>query len=251
MSLALAFNGTESVLSSDFNPPIELDPSKSHSIGLIDFYSNNSIPNVDDRENKIYIDEQILTVPTGQYEIEDLNDYIQTALNIKHDDEDSDFEDVNNDDDDDALKTENKRTYFSLYANGNTLKTVIKSSFKINFTHDDCIRRILGFDKCVLEPHKEYESQNPANVFHVNVIKVDCNLVMGSYKNGVLVHTIHEFFPQVEPGYKIVEVPKSILYLPINAQTIYNITVQIVDQENRLVNFRGEEISLRLELKYT
>lgn len=246
MSLVLAFNGTESVLSSDFNPPIELDSSKSHSIGLIDFYSNNSIPNVDEGENKFYIGDQILTIPTGQYEIEDLNDYVQTALNIKHDDEDSDagFDEAN---DYDESKTESK-TYFSLYANGNTLKTVIKSSFKIDFTQDDCIRRILGFDKCVLKPQTEYESQNPANVFHVNVIKVNCNLATGSYKNGVLVHTIHEFFPQVEPGYKIVEVPRSILYLPTNAQTIYNITVNIVDQENRLVNFRGEEISLRLEL---
>lgn len=245
MSVVLAFNGTESVLSSDFNPPIELDSNKSHSIGLIDFYSNNSIPNVDSGENKIYINNEILLIPTGQYEIEDLNDYIQTALNIKHDDEDSESDieyDIG------EAKIEN-RTYFSLYANGNTLKTVIKSSFKIDFTPDDCIRRILGFDKCVLEPHEEYESQNPANVFHVNVIKVDCNLAMGSYKNGSLVHTIHEFFPQVEPGYKIVEVPRNLLYLPINAQSIYNITVKIVDQENRLVNFRGEEISLRLELK--
>lgn len=248
MSLALAFNGKESVLSSDFNPPIELDPKKSHSIGLIDFYSNNSIPNVDEGENKFYVGDEIVTIPTGQFEIEDLNDYIQTALNIKHDDEDSD---TVIDDSEEIYKDSRKdgREYFSLYANGNTLKTVIKSSFKINFTHDDCIRRILGFNKCILEPHKTYESQNPANVFHVNVIKIDCNLAMGSYKNGMLVHTIHEFFPQVEPGYKIVEVPKSILYLPINTETIYNITVRIVDQENRLVNFRGEEISLRLELQ--
>lgn len=54
------------------------------------------------------------------------------------------------------------------------------------------------------------------------------------------------FFPQVEPGYKITEVPKSVLYLPINIRTIYNITVKIHDQEGRLVNFRGEEIIRRI-----
>lgn len=89
------------------------------------------------------------------------------------------------------LKTNNKdKSYFSLIVNGNTMKCHVKSSVPIDFTPADYIGGMLGFDKRRLESYKEHELQNTFNIFNVNVIKVDCSLVTGSYKNGINAHHI-------------------------------------------------------------
>ena len=62
-------------------------------------------------------------------------------------------------------------------------------------------------------------------------------------------HTIHEFFPTVSPGYKIVEVPSHVIYLPIAVKIIHNIQLHIVDQDGDLVTFRGETITIRLHIE--
>lgn len=257
MSLSFTFTGRQSELSEDFYPPIKLDSNKSYAIGLIDFQTYNSIPNIEEGKNKFYIGEHVITFPVGQYEVEDLTKFIKKSLHIKHNPDDSDYEysdDDNNNNDGgggDGGETEDKTStlYFSLLANANTLKCNIKSSMPINFKPNDSIRDILGFDNVLLAEDKVHESSRPVNISEVNVLQIECNIATGSYKNGQPVHMIHEFFPQVPPGFKIVEVPTTIIYSEVNTQTINNITIRISDQKGQLINFRGEEISLRLHLK--
>ena len=80
-------------------------------------------------------------------------------------------------------------------------------------------------------------------------MRIDCSIIDGSYVNGQKVYAIHEFFPAVAPGYKIIEIPKEIIYLPIRSNVIDNIQIRIVDQDGDLVDFRGETITVRLHLK--
>lgn len=52
MPYPLMFSGRRSALSTDSYPPLKLDPNKDYIIGSIDFQTYNSIPNVDETNNK-------------------------------------------------------------------------------------------------------------------------------------------------------------------------------------------------------
>jgi hypothetical protein len=41
----------------------------------------------------------------------------------------------------------------------------------------------------------------------------------------------------VSPGYKIVEVPGEVIYLPVNTRTIDNLSVRVTHQNGDLINF--------------
>ena len=62
-------------------------------------------------------------------------------------------------------------------------------------------------------------------------------------------HMIHEFFPAVPPGYKIIEIPSQVIYLPVTVKSIDHLQLRIVDQKVDLIYFRGETITIRLHIK--
>ena len=223
-SLTLSLSGTSSVLEAQYFPPIELSPNKNYLLGLVELLTFNSIPNIDEGNNKFYIDEEVLTLPTGSYEIDDIDRYLNNALSPKG-------------------------ITITLKPNNNTLRSIIKCSRVINFEPADSIGSVLGFARRKLEANVTYESDQPVAILKVNALRVECNITAGAYINEQKVHTIHEFFPAVPPGYKIIEVPSQIIYLPIAVKTIDHLQIRIVDQEGNLVNFRGEVITIRLHLK--
>ena len=62
-------------------------------------------------------------------------------------------------------------------------------------------------------------------------IEISGNTISGSYVNGSTQPTIYSFFPDVSPGYKIIENPHKLLYHPITADTIHSITIWLTDQK--------------------
>lgn len=224
-------------LSVDFNPPIELDEKFNYSLALIGFHTYHSIPNIDASNSKFYYkdeggEDKGVVIPTGSYEIADIEHFLQNYLHTQypsqHDDE----------------------TLLYLKPNNNTLKSEIESNIlDIDFRPNDSVGRLLGFSNRLLEKKKRHESDLPVDIVKVVTIRVNCNMVVGSYTNGHRTHTLFEFSPSVQPGYAINIEPNNLIYLPINTHRIENISVTLLDQKSRPVDFRDEEIIVRLELK--
>ena len=89
----------------------------------------------------------------------------------------------------------------TISANTNTLKAVLILE---NGYQDDC--SVLGFNNAVYSSYYQ-ESENPVNILSINSILVNVDIISGSYLNGVRNPTIYSFFPNVAPGYKIIETP--------------------------------------------
>ena len=223
-SFTLTLSGMSSVLEAHYFPPIELLPLKNYTLGLVELLTFNSIPNIDEGKNKFYVGGKVITIPTGSYEIEDIENYLQKILSTHE-------------------------ISISLQPNNNTLCSQIKCNRQIDFGPEDSIGHLLGFTPRILAANVTHTSDLPVTILKVNSLRVECNITTGAYINGQRVHTIHEFFPAVPPGYKIVEVPSHVIYLPITVQAIDYIQLKLVDQDGQLVNLRGEVITIRLHIK--
>lgn len=226
MSQAISLSGTSSILKATFYPPLELQGE--YGIGLIDFHTFNSIPNVNEANNKITIGKRNLEIPTGTWEIDELNTWINNALKSKSSDKD----------------------VFYLQGNLNTMKCEMRGETDaIDLSSPTSIAPLLGFHRKIYSAGKKHESQLPVQISGaVEDIRIQCSVATGSFDNNRPSNIVYAFYPDVPPGFKIIQRPSTIIYYPLNTNTISEITVCILDHKNRLIDFRGERITLRLHL---
>ena len=60
---------------------------------------------------------------------------------------------------------------------------------------------------------------------------------------------VYSFFPSVGPGYKIIESPKNLVYLPVVRDRIDSINIRLTDQNDKELDLRGEILTVRLHLR--
>lgn len=231
MDRLLGITQNSSELSQDYYPPIELNPNAIYGLGLYSLNTYNSIPNIKKGVNDSIIftnpinsENCYIEIPEGAYEIDQIASFLQEEC------------------------TKYGIGNFQMKANLNTMKIELFSDYLIYFP-EKSLREILGFSQSVLQPSILHTSDLPVSINSVNEINVECNIVEGSYRNGKKCHTLYVFYPDVEPGFKISIQPTQIVYLPVTAKQISNITLRLTDQHGQLVNFRGEEITIQLNLK--
>ena len=124
----------------------------------------------------------------------------------------------------------------------------LKNNNEVDFTKDKSINNLLRFYS-KLYTSGFHESENMVNILTINSILVNIDIISGSYVNGSTQPTIYSFFPDISPGYKIIENPHNLLYLPITSDTIHSITIWLTDQKVNELNLRGENLSMRFRLR--
>lgn len=227
MSLSITLSNTSSVLEAHFFPPIILEGN--YEIGLISFLSYNSIPNIDITNNRFHFDgEKYIEIPIGSYEIVDIDKTINAEIKKKY---------------------KNDETQLRISINDNTLTCKVHCTKQVYFNKYRSIGSLLGFINCEAAANTDLESNAPINIMKVNSIRVECNIASSSFLNGQPDHSIHDFFPNCRIGYKIIEIPKNIIYSSVTAQSIDYLNLKIVDQSSRLIDFRGEIITIRVHLR--
>lgn len=233
MHRLLSFTSTSSEMTQDYYPPIELDPDGAYGIAMYSLNTYNTIPNVirgiSDTMTLLRSetgDVHTLRLPEGSYELE------QIASNLQNQAKES-------------VKIDN----LEIFPDYKQVKMRCASA-DILFLGNSALGKLMGFSRMSYAKEIWHSSDIPVSISSVNEINVDCSLAHGSYRNGHKCHTLYSFYPDVAPGYKIVERPSQLVYLPINLRDeITHIAIRLVNQHNQLINFRGEEITIQLDLK--
>ena len=238
-SFQVIVSGNQSSFNTLFNPKIELDRDKVYEIALVNLETYYSFPNIDDTNNVfVYSPDQGTTwvkikIPTGSYEIDDLNNTIHLEMEKQ-----GHYDEVSNE------------YFINIFANSNTLKSVliIESGYQVDFNQQNNLSKVLGFTGTKYD-EGFHDSENVVNILTINSILVNIDIIGGSYVNGTTKNTIYSFFPKVSPGYKIIESPVNLVYLPLLIDTIGNLYMSITDQDDNLLNLRNGKLTVRFHIR--
>jgi hypothetical protein len=239
MDRLLEFSRRTSELSQDFYPSIILKPDCNYVVGLYSLSTYNSLTNIKEGVNDVIgfkiqktdpktkeqsSSEFEVSLPAGSYEIAQIEENIKQAIH-------------------DYFK-------FSLSVEPKTMRVQMECDQTVVFSGNNSIRDILGFENNVYLPGYHISERVP-QITALNTINVECNIVAGdgSFRNGKKSHTLYSFYPDVPTGYKLLERPTNILFLPVSTKEISNVTLRLTDQYGHLVNFNNEEITIHLILR--
>jgi hypothetical protein len=238
-SFCILLNERSTRIRTKFNPLIELNKDKKYEMALVNLETYHSFPNIDSTNNNFKYSADNgqtwfnINIPEGSYEIVDLNETIQRLMK-----EDGHYDTAEN------------AYHITIQANNNTLKSVldIDTNYKVHFTTENSMKSVLGFESQIYSEGYN-ESENIVNIVSVNSLRVTSDIIGSSYSNGSTENIIYSFFPNVGPGYKIIEVPVNLVYLPLTLSTISTMETKLIDQNGKLINLRGEELSIRFQIR--
>ena len=236
-SILVSENSTQ--IRTKFNPLIQLDKNKKYEMALVNLETYNSFPNIDATNNHFAYSPDNgrnlfhMQLPEGSYEIVDINEYIQRIMK-----------------DNGHFDAAEDMYYIKLQANNTTLKSVldIAPDYQVDLTSENTLGTVLGFKSQVYTSGYN-ESENIVNIMSVNSLRVTSDIIGSSYSNGTTDNIIYSFFPNVGPGYKILQNPTNLVYLPITLYTISSMETKLTDQNGKLINLRGEELSIRFQIR--
>jgi len=232
------FSNTSTDFITRFSPTIKLDRSKNYEASFISLETYNSIPNITS-DNNIFkystdsgVTWKIITLLKGAYELEAINNEILRQMAINGDSGTDTF-------------------YINIDANISTQSSIINitnNNYQVDFTVSNSIGSILGFDNVILTSGYNI-SPKPVDIIKVNSIRVNVDIIEGSYVDGIPGPTIYSFFPKANPGYKVIERPTYPIFYSVSVYDISYIRVWLTDQNEKPIDLRGETLSIQIALR--
>lgn len=238
----LTFNSNKTSFNTRFPNPIKFNHNRNYEMALQYFSTSNYQINIEEENNKfIYSHDSgttwtTITFEKGAYEIKDIDDEIRRQMIVKG-------------------HTDKSATAAPIIKIGIILSTfksfveITNSTYKVDFSKPKTIRTLLGFDSVVIS--KGYNTSNSTvQISSSAAILIHCDLVSGSYHNGVESDVLYSFPAFLVPvGYKINVFPPQMIYLPINRDVISSIRFYLTDESNNPLDFKEEEITLGVHIR--
>ena len=202
----------------------------------------NGIFIVTNENNKIYFEKTIsdddgfieITIPTGAYEIESLNNEIK-RITI------------------DEEQYSEANYPFTIKPNFSTLRSIIEISPQgpiISFMFDDSIKDLLGFNTRTL--YEEYTlSNNPVDILSIDNNFIECKIARGMIFKGKRSGKIHNFTMDVDSSYKFIEKFHGGVqwYMMESKDIIPSICFNLKNENENLKSFKGQSLTFRLSIK--
>ena len=218
------------------NPPIVLDDNKLYQMRLLNANIVYSMPNITSKNNTLvyndgFIDHTI-TFDDGIYGIQDINKQISNSFFILTDDPSSQF------------------IYFEALESTSYIRLYVEHGYTIKACTNN-IMPLLGFENIDFPQtgnidHKYgpqsnadwniFTSATKASLNPLQNILIKCDIVNGSYFNTTHSTIIAVVTPDVLPYSTIIYSPVHPLRIPINIKRIDQMTITLVDQNNKDVD---------------
>ena len=235
-SFNIIISDNTSSIRTTFSPPLTFPRDCHYEMAVCSLETYYSFPNIDESNNtlRVSLDKgvkwNIIKIPVGCYEIKAINEEVKRQV----------------------IKAGGKKGDVVITPNLNTLQCILilkNDNIIVDFNVDNSLRSVLGFSARKFSGAGRFESENVVNIMKVNSILVHCDIIGGLRLNGEERAIIYSFFPNVGPGEKIVTRSKNLIYLPITLGVIFHMTCWLTDQDNNLLNLRGEEITITFHIK--
>jgi hypothetical protein len=176
-----------------------------------------------------------VTFPNGNYQVTDINTYLHTVMK-----DNGDFNVVSGED------------VFSinLLPNEVTIKVdiTLTNSYQIDLSISK-FNELIGFNSAIY--NTTTSSQNRVDITRgVNNLLIHCSLVSNSYSNDKSSDVLYSFVPNTSRGSAIHVEPNIPIFVPMRVTNqLTELTIRITDQQDRVIDFNGESVSLFLIIR--
>ena len=230
-SFTLVVSDSSANIQTTFNPPLYLQADSNYELAIVNLETYYSFANIREGDNNSFkwsVDGgktwTIHHVPTGCYELKAINaEIIRTRGN-------SDI---------------------AILPNVNTLQcalTVVGAKCKVNFNVPNFLASVLGFERSIYGVGR-HACKPLVNIMSVNSILAHRNIIHYSYMRGTQAPVSYNFFPNDAHGQNILEASHTLIYLPVTVYVISTLSVRLTDQQGKLLDLRGEKLSIRFHLR--
>ena len=240
MSTVLTLLGQKNPLRAYYFPPLNLEGPLE--LGLLSLHTRNVVPNVTFNNNIFYYrGNDSLVLPTDYYSRHHLSEWINSRLMGLHK---AEYE---------AL-TESQRkllgyALINISWNPTFNRVELVSAFPIPAATDRSLMMALEF--CTeLMPFRKNVAEFELEFYKNNLVRINCDMVRGDRWNCEASHTIYTFDCDCAPGARYQEKPNTITYFPVcDSSPLREVSVELCDQDNRLLNLRDELTLIRLHVR--